>query len=227
MNKELREEIKQAIKAVLEDFGVKTTEEFRELDPDSGIYEDLKAGVLEEFDLDDDEMGELLDEVLEENDLYIDKFSGDFLFGTDDSMTLIDYLSDKGKEELSLEEIFADFGLDKLQWEFKDADSLSVCIEDLEVDIQYAIDIVMNLAALLLECKVNGSVSLNELCYDEFDPSERVCITATKKEHHFMNQALKDFVAKPLSYNLSEMMEEDELLAMAAVCEELRKELYE
>ncbi|MBR4083992.1 MAG: hypothetical protein IKK33_06875 [Lachnospiraceae bacterium] len=63
---ELRTRIKQAIREILEDFRATTKEEFMALEPDSGIYEDLKAGVLEEFDLNDDDIGELLDEVLEE-----------------------------------------------------------------------------------------------------------------------------------------------------------------
>ena len=44
----LRAEIKQAIREILEDFGATTEEEFMALEPDSGIYEDLKAGVLVE-----------------------------------------------------------------------------------------------------------------------------------------------------------------------------------
>lgn len=108
----------------------------------------------------------------------------------------------------------------------KESDSLSVCVEGLKVDIQYAIDIILNLAALLLECKVNGKVKLNALWCDEFDPEESVCITATQEEHQLMNQALKDFVAEPLSYDMSEMLDEDELQELAEICEELRKALY-
>lgn len=231
LNKELRQEIKQAIRAILEDFGATTEEEFMALEPDSGLYEDLKAGVVEEFGLDDDDMGELLDEVLRENAgglvLYIDKYVDEYICCSDDSMTLVEYLSEKGKEQLSLEEIFKDFGLDKLQWGFKTSEGLSVCVEGFDVDIQYAIDIVLDLAAILLECKANGSVKLNALWCDEFDPEESVCIVATPEEHQMMNQALKDFVEEPLSYDISEMMEEDEIQEMAKVCEELRKELYE
>jgi len=65
MNKELRNEIKQAIREILVDFDATTPDDFMALEPDCGIYETLKAGVLEEYGLNDDEMGELLDEVLE------------------------------------------------------------------------------------------------------------------------------------------------------------------
>lgn len=64
MNKDLRKEIKEVIKEILEDFDVYTMQDFMDDDPDSGLYETLKAGVLEEYELSDEEMGELLDEVL-------------------------------------------------------------------------------------------------------------------------------------------------------------------
>lgn len=66
MNKEQRNEVKLAIKEILEDFDISTVEDFMSEATDSGLYEALKAGILEEYGLDDDEMGELLDEVLEE-----------------------------------------------------------------------------------------------------------------------------------------------------------------
>ena len=41
-----------------------------------------------------------------------------------------------------------------------------------------------------------------------------------------MDQALKDFAAEPLTYNLSEMCPEEEMYEMAKLCGELRDELY-
>ena len=35
-----------------------------------------------------------------------------------------------------------------------------------------------------------------------------------------------DFVSEPLSYDLSEMCPEEDMLEMAEVCRELRRELY-
>lgn len=66
MNREQRIEIKRAIREILEDFDIKTEEDFMSDAKDSGLYETLKAGVMEEYSLNDDEMGELLDEVLGE-----------------------------------------------------------------------------------------------------------------------------------------------------------------
>lgn len=52
----------------------------------------------------------------------------------------------------------------------------------------------------------SGSIDMLELDIDETDAPQSICITAERSEHEMINQALKDFVA--------------------ALCEELRKELY-
>lgn len=36
-----------------------------------------------------------------------------------------------------------------------------------------------------------------------------------------------DFVANPLAYDLSEMVPEEDMLEIAEICKELRKDLYE
>lgn len=158
--------------------------------------------------------------------MYIEKYWGDYIGGSDDSLTFLEYLVGKEKENISVGEIFTDTGLDKLDGEFQEADSLSVCVDGFEADIYYAIDLIVDLAALLLECKKSGSVNLNDLD-ESYEPDSTIQIIATSKEHELMNKALKDFVAEPLSYNLSEMVPEEDMLEMAEICEELRKELYE
>ena len=51
-----------------------------------------------------------------EDKMYIEKYWANYIGGTDDSLTLIDYLYDKGKTEISLNEIFNDTGLSRLNW---------------------------------------------------------------------------------------------------------------
>jgi len=96
--------------------------------------------------------------------------------------------------------------------------------EEVYVEFYYAIDIIVNIAALLLECKINGSVNLGE--FDETMNSFHVCITASAKEHQFINNTLKDFVSSSLDYDISEMEDEEDMMEMAKVFEDLRKELY-
>ena len=169
--------------------------------------------------------------------MYIaDKYWNNYIGDTDDSITLVEYLADKQKEEISLGEIFSDIGLDKLNGDFRQHEEpLTVILANAEsdydepyVEFYYAIDLITDLAALLLECKVSGSVNLCELSGEDMDtPAPDVRISATPEEHELINKALMDFASEPLAYDLSEMCSEEEMQEMAEVCEALRQELYE
>lgn len=163
------------------------------------------------------------------------KYWNNYIGDTDDSFTLIDYLADKRKEEITLGEIFSDIGLDKLDGDFRKHDEpLTAVLVNMESDYEepyiefyYAVDIITDLAALMLECKVNGSVNLCELAEEDLETTvPNVCIRATPEEHKLMNQALIDFETAPLAYDLSEMCPEEDMLEMAEICKELRNELY-
>lgn len=169
--------------------------------------------------------------------MYIeDKYWNNYIGDTDDSLTLVTYLADKNKEEISVGEIFSNIGLDKLNGDFrKHDDPLTVVLQNTRSDYEepyiefyYAIDLITDLAALLLECKVSGSVNLCELFGDDVETAvPDIRITATPEEHELINKALADFVSAPLAYDLSDMCPEEDMLEMSALCEELRKELYE
>ena len=148
--------------------------------------------------------------------MYIKKYWGNFIGGSDDSLNLVAFLEDQKQEEIPLSEIFAKIGLDKQNWDFRQTvEYLEFTHSDgVEMDFHFAIDVVTDLAAILLECSVSGSVNLQDL--DEYNtPARRVRITATPEEHDAMNKALADFVHAPLEYDLSEMMGEDEITDMA------------
>ena len=160
--------------------------------------------------------------------MYIKKYWGNFIGGSDDSLNLVAFLEDQKKEEIPLSEIFAKIGLDKQSWDFhQTVEYLEFTHSNgVEMDFHFAIDVVTDLAAILLECSVSGSVNLQDL--DEYNtPARRIRITATPKEHDAMNKSLADFVHAPLEYDISEMMGEDEITDMASQVEMLRKELYE
>ena len=160
--------------------------------------------------------------------MYIDKYWDNYIGGSDDSLNLVAFLEDLKKEEIPLSEIFAKIGLDKQNWDFhQTVEYLEFTHSDgVEMDFHFAIDVVTDLAAILLECSVNGSINLQDL--DEYNtPSRRIRITATPEEHDAMNKALADFAQNPLSYDLHEMMDDEEIQEMAHHVEALRKELYE
>ena len=159
--------------------------------------------------------------------MYIEKYWGNYIGGTDDSLNLLEYLTDKQKAEIPLSEIFADTGLDRLNWDFRVTDPGLVyeSRDGFEYEFHYAIDVVTDLAALMLECLVNGSVSLGELLDD--GNKNTVRITFTGGEKAAMNKALADFAGDPLAYDLHEMVPDEDMLEMARDCEALRRELCE
>ena len=160
--------------------------------------------------------------------MYIKKYWGNFIGGSDDSLNLVAFLEDQKKEEIPLSEIFAKIGLDKQNWNFRQTVGYLEFTHSsgVEMDFHFAIDVVTDLAAILLECSVSGSVNLQDL--DEYNtPARRIRITATPEEHDAMNKALADFAQNPLEYDLSEMIDNEEIQEMARDVEALRKELYE
>ena len=160
--------------------------------------------------------------------MYIDKYWGNYIGGSDDSLNLVAFLVDQRKEEIPLNEIFSKIGLDRQNWDFHQTlEYLEFTHSDgVEMDFHFAIDVVTDLAAILLECSVSGSVNLQDL--DKYNtPSRRIRITATVEEHNAMNKALTDFAQNPLSYDLHEMMDDEEIREMTRDVEALRKELYE
>lgn len=154
--------------------------------------------------------------------MYIEKYWGDYIGGSDDSMTLMEYLAGK-PQQLTVGEIFSDIGLDKLDGDFRNTEGLCVEIDGFEAELQYAISVIADLAAILLECKASGSADLSEL-WEELDGE--LTLTAAEEENDIINAALKSFAEAPTEYDISEMMDEDELAEMAELIAELRQELY-
>lgn len=169
--------------------------------------------------------------------MYIaDKYWNNYIGDSDDSLTLVQYLADKQKKVISLTEIFSDIGLDKLDGDFRQHEEpLSVTLTHVDseygepyAEFYYAINPLVDLAALLLECRVSGSVDLYDLFGNDLETEiQDLSITATTEEYKLIDKILTDFVSDPLAYDVSEMCPEEEMLEMAAVCEELRKELCE
>ena len=106
-----------------------------------------------------------LDSEQEARQMYIKKYWGNFIGGSDDSLNLVAFLEDQKKEEIPLSEIFAKIGLDKQNWDFRQTvEYLEFTHSDgVEMDFHFAIDVVTDLAAILLECSVSGSVNLQIL----------------------------------------------------------------
>ena len=66
MNREKYNEIKQAAAKILKEFDILSSDDFDAMDGNTicVLYENLKAGILEEFDVDESEMNKILDDIL-------------------------------------------------------------------------------------------------------------------------------------------------------------------
>lgn len=55
-----------AVIRILDEYGIKNSDDWYNQDEEEGavLYENLKAGVIEKYDIDDGDMEEILDEVL-------------------------------------------------------------------------------------------------------------------------------------------------------------------
>ena len=160
--------------------------------------------------------------------MYITKYWGEFIGGSDDSLSLIEFLEDLNKEEITLKEIFTGIGLDRQNMDFRQTvENLGFTNSiGLEIDFNYAIDIVTDLAAILLECKNNGHVNIGELYGNEDEQNRCIRVVATEEEYTAIKAALEDFIKDPKSYDLYEMIGDD-IIEMAEIVKELRKELLQ
>ena len=160
--------------------------------------------------------------------MYISKYWGDFIGGSDDSLSLIEFLEDLNREEITLKEIFTGIGLDRQNMDFRQTVENLGFINSigLEIDFYYVIDVVTDLAAILLECKNNGHVNIGELYGNEDEQNRCIRIVATEEEYTAIKVALEDFVKDPKSYDLYEMTGDD-IIEMAEIVKELRKELLQ
>ena len=157
--------------------------------------------------------------------MYITKYWGDFIGGSDDSLSLIEFLKGLNKEEITLKEIFTGIGLDRQNMDFRQTvDNLGFINPiGLEIYFNYAIDIVTDLAAILLECKNNEHVNLGELYGNEDEQNRCIRVVVTEEEYTAIKIALEDFVKDPKSYDLYEMIGDD-IIEMAEIVKELRQE---
>lgn len=160
--------------------------------------------------------------------MYISKYWGEFIGGSDDSLSLIEFLEDLNKEEITLKEIFTGIGLDRQNMDFRQTvDNLGFTNSiGLEIEFYFAIDIVTDLAAILLECRITGHLNLRELYNNEDTQNRCIQVIATEKEYTAIKDALEDFVKNPKSYDLYEMIGDD-IIEMAEIVKELRKELLQ
>lgn len=162
--------------------------------------------------------------------MYIEAYWGDLIGGSDNSLTLTAYLAEKRVKQITLEEIFSDFGADTLFGDYRNTvpPLCYVNPEGWEMGIGCAIDLIADLAALLLESEKSGFIDLIELDGTlDIDPSDAALqILAAPREAQQINTILADFAAAPEEFDISEFVDAETLRELAAQCEALREELF-
>ena len=156
--------------------------------------------------------------------MYIKNYWGNYIGGTDDSLTLLDYLLDKQKNILTLDEIFQDIGLKNLKGNFCTSSKLYYTdTKGITYDFYYAIDLIGDLALLMLESAHKGTIALGELMDNQ--TKDTLCLTFTEAERLMMIEALAHFVKTPSAYDIHEVVSAEELQEMAKVYESVRQAL--
>ena len=162
--------------------------------------------------------------------MYIERYWGSYIGGTDDSLTLLALLEDFEKDEIGLDEIFARTGLKALaerESSFRrTGDVLRFTNrEGMELDFYYAIDLIGDLAALYLECLRSGSVNLQDL--DEELEAREICLRAGSEEKELLRTVLWDFTEHAKEYDIAEVMDETSLAELREELESISRELFE
>ena len=159
--------------------------------------------------------------------MYIEnKYWNNYIGDSDDSLNLIAFLEDQSSDEIEFSNILQSLGVNKQGENFRRTVSPLGFTNSMGIylDFHFAIDIITDLAAILLECKVNGSVDLHDL--EPFDTSSRIVkIIATSEDYELLNKILADFSKNPLEYDLYELVPQEDMLKMTEICESLKQEL--
>ena len=154
--------------------------------------------------------------------LYIDKWWGNYIGGCDDSLLLLDYFGNKKEKNLKLSEILSDLHVDSMLAEnsVNQGDAYFSINESYVPHFDLAIDVIIDLSAILLECLKNGEVSITDLD-ESSEYSNKISISVSEKELLLLISGLKNFIDSPNDYELANYMDENSLKELVNDCQEV------
>lgn len=165
--------------------------------------------------------------------LYIERWWNKYVGGTDDTCSLIDYLTDRGFRhgmpvEIQLKTILQDFQLTATR-EMEDirqtTDVYYAFGEGFRLDIHCAINLLMDVAAILLECQKNGQIRVMDLDNTHKEEAAIITIKAEQEDVMLLKNWMADFIQQPLRYDLAEFCSEEEMREIATQCQAIVAEL--
>ena len=155
-------------------------------------------------------------------ELYIKKWWGNYVGGCDDTFLLLDYFGSQKQSNLELSKILSDIHLNTLLKEnsVNEGDIYFSINESYEPHFDMAIDVIIDLSAILLESIKNGKVDIKEL-----DPNSKYSnffyISTSKDDAMLLLSGLNKFINAPQEYELADFMDESELEELVGDCKEI------
>lgn len=160
--------------------------------------------------------------------MYIDKWWGEYLGESEDSYTLIGYFNEGEEKDYPLSRIFRDFHLEEQikKGSFRTTADIRYMSADgvhySEIDI--VVNLIVDVAAILLECLHNEEVSLRDL-NDGIGKEKSIRVFPTSDEFDHLLEVLDDFVNSYMNYELAELCDEETMKEIAGQCSEIAEEL--
>lgn len=145
-------------------------------------------------------------------ELYIKKWWGNYVGGCDDSLLLLDYFGKQTQSNLELSKILSDMHLNALLIEnsINGGDAYFQSEETYEPHFDMAVDVVIDLSAILLESIKNGMIGIKHL-NSSSKYSNNFSISTSKDDAMLLLNGLNNFINTPQKYELADFMDESEL----------------
>ncbi|WP_418813330.1 imm68 putative immunity domain-containing protein [Paraprevotella clara] len=155
-------------------------------------------------------------------ELYIKKWRGNYVGGCDDSFLLLDYFGNQKQSSLELSKILSDIHLNTLLKEdsVNEGDAYFKINESYEPHFDMAINVIIDLSAILLESIKNGKIDIKELDPDS-EYTNSFSISTSKDDAMLLLSGLDKFINAPQEYELADFMDESELEELVGDCKEI------
>ncbi|MDR3058458.1 MAG: hypothetical protein LBU84_10010, partial [Prevotella sp.] len=153
--------------------------------------------------------------------MFIDKWWGNYIGGSDDSFLLFDYFGTRNSTVFNLNDILQETGLSDLliNGGLENGDLSFHVKEGYVPHFDMAIDVLIDLSAIVLECLHNQRVAIKYLD-NSSNYSNTISISAKPEDLMLLTNGLDNFIKNPKSYELSDMMDEESLSELLADCNE-------
>lgn len=163
--------------------------------------------------------------------MYISKWWGNMIGGSDDSLCLVDYFEYRAFSLVPLSTVLHELMLDQYlgKTTLQESKEMFFVItypdgRSMEVDFDISIDPVIDLCALLVEQIHSGSICTLDLVPSSKEPVT-FKIALEKQPLKMLLDELTLFCREPLSYDLAEMVPEDHMMELAEMCQGIADEL--